>query len=97
MSPFPYTATPLLIPCLFTLAYNAIVLGATFGYMSRDGIEGSDHFFEFVSAHQALYPVSTQCRVLGVGLAPVWWTSYRFRPQRHDGKTWYPLRTGGRP
>lgn len=41
----------LLIPCLFTLAYNAIVLGATFGYMSRDGIEGSDHFFEFVTAH----------------------------------------------
>ncbi|MCC9603802.1 stage II sporulation protein M [Stieleria sp. JC731] len=41
----------LLIPCLYTLAYNAIVLGATFGYMSRDGIEGADHFFEFVTAH----------------------------------------------
>jgi uncharacterized membrane protein SpoIIM required for sporulation len=41
----------LLVPCLFTLAYNAIVLGATFGYMSRDGIEGADHFFEFVTAH----------------------------------------------
>ncbi|QDV82463.1 stage II sporulation protein M [Planctomycetes bacterium TBK1r] len=41
----------LLIPCLVTLAYNAIVLGATFGYMSRDGIEGADHFFEFVTAH----------------------------------------------
>ncbi|MCD0461123.1 stage II sporulation protein M [Roseiconus lacunae] len=41
----------LLVPCLYTLAYNAVVLGATFGYMSRDGIEGSDHFFEFVTAH----------------------------------------------
>ncbi|MEM6472489.1 MAG: stage II sporulation protein M [Planctomycetota bacterium] len=41
----------LLLPCLFTLAYNAIVLGATFGYMSRDGIEGSENFFEFVTAH----------------------------------------------
>ncbi|KAA5543701.1 stage II sporulation protein M [Roseiconus nitratireducens] len=41
----------LLIPCLFTLAYNAVVLGATFGYMSRDGIEGADNFFQFVTAH----------------------------------------------
>ena len=41
----------LLIPCLFTLAYNAIVLGATFGYMSRDGTEGAENFFEFVTAH----------------------------------------------
>lgn len=41
----------LLIPCLVTLAYNAIVLGATFGYMSRDGIEGAENFFEFVTAH----------------------------------------------
>lgn len=44
----------LLIPCLFTLAYNAIVLGATFGYMSREGTEGSEHFFEFVTAHGPL-------------------------------------------
>lgn len=41
----------LLIPCLFTLAYNAVVLGSTFGYMAREGIDGSDHFFEFVTAH----------------------------------------------
>ncbi|MCA9138805.1 MAG: stage II sporulation protein M [Planctomycetales bacterium] len=41
----------LLIPCLFTLAYNAVVLGATFGYMSREGVEGSENFFEFVTAH----------------------------------------------
>ena len=41
----------LLIPCLFTLAYNGVVLGATFGYMSREGIEGSENFFNFVTAH----------------------------------------------
>jgi uncharacterized membrane protein SpoIIM required for sporulation len=41
----------LLVPCVVTLAYNAIVLGASFGYMSRDGVEGADHFFEFVTAH----------------------------------------------
>ncbi len=41
----------LLVPCLYTLAYNAVVLGATFGYMSREGVEGADNFFEFVTAH----------------------------------------------
>ncbi|MEM0925165.1 MAG: stage II sporulation protein M [Planctomycetota bacterium] len=41
----------LLIPCLYELAKNAVVLGATFGYMSRDGVEGSENFFEFVTAH----------------------------------------------
>lgn len=41
----------LIIPCLFTLAYNAIVLGACFGYMSRDDVTGSEHFYEFVTAH----------------------------------------------
>lgn len=41
----------LIIPCLFTLAYNAIVLGSVFGYMSRDDVVGSQHFYEFVTAH----------------------------------------------
>lgn len=41
----------LIIPCLFTLAYNAVVLGTVFGYMSREGVTGSDHFFQFVTAH----------------------------------------------
>jgi uncharacterized membrane protein SpoIIM required for sporulation len=41
----------LLVPCLYTLAYNAVVLGATFGYMSREGVEGAENFFEFVTAH----------------------------------------------
>lgn len=41
----------LIIPCLLNLAYNAVVLGTVFGYMARDGITGSDHFFHFVTAH----------------------------------------------
>ena len=42
---------PLLIPSLFKLAYNAIVLGASFGYMARPEIAAGDTFFEFVTAH----------------------------------------------
>ncbi|QDV63812.1 stage II sporulation protein M [Crateriforma conspicua] len=41
----------LIIPCLFTLAQNAVILGASFGYMARDGVGGSDNFFHFVTAH----------------------------------------------
>lgn len=41
----------LIIPCLFNLAYNGVALGAMFGYMAREGITGSDHFFHFVTAH----------------------------------------------
>ena len=41
----------LLIPCLYVLSYNAVVLGSTFGYMSREGIDGADNFFQFVTAH----------------------------------------------
>ncbi len=41
----------LIIPCLFSLSWNAVYLGAVFGYMARDGVTGSDHFFEFVTAH----------------------------------------------
>lgn len=41
----------LLIPCLYVLSYNAMVLGSTFGYMSREGIAGADNFFQFVTAH----------------------------------------------
>lgn len=41
----------LLIPCLFTLAYNAVSLGAAFGFMARPDISGSDNFFQFVTAH----------------------------------------------
>lgn len=42
---------PLLLPGLCKLAYNAIVLGASFGYMARPDVESGDTFFEFVTAH----------------------------------------------
>ncbi|WP_164101906.1 stage II sporulation protein M [Candidatus Laterigemmans baculatus] len=41
----------LLIPCLVTLSYNAVVLGASFGYMARDSVAAGDNFFQFVTAH----------------------------------------------
>ena len=41
----------LLIPCLFSLAYNALALGTLFGYMARPDVVGGDNFFEFVTAH----------------------------------------------
>ncbi len=44
----------LIVPCLFNLAYNAVVLGTMFGYMARDDVTGGDHFFHFVTAHGPL-------------------------------------------
>jgi uncharacterized membrane protein SpoIIM required for sporulation len=44
---------PLIILGLFKTVYNAIFLGACFGYMARPGIQGGDHFLEFVTAHGA--------------------------------------------
>ncbi|GAA5505322.1 stage II sporulation protein M [Novipirellula caenicola] len=41
----------LIIPCLFKLAYNAVVLGVAFGYMARPDVTGGDNFFQFVTAH----------------------------------------------
>ena len=42
---------PLIIPSLFTLGYNAVQLGAVFGYMARPDVECGDNFFHFVTAH----------------------------------------------
>lgn len=44
---------PLILPGLFATVFNAIFLGACFGYMARPGTEGGDHFLEFVTAHGA--------------------------------------------
>ncbi|MFO1063362.1 MAG: stage II sporulation protein M [Pirellulales bacterium] len=44
----------LIVPGLIATAFNASFLGACFGYMSRLGVEGGDHFLEFVDAHGAL-------------------------------------------
>lgn len=41
----------LLVPCIVTLSYNAVVLGASFGYMARDSVASGDNFFQFVTAH----------------------------------------------
>jgi uncharacterized membrane protein SpoIIM required for sporulation len=42
---------PLILPSLCALAYNGVVLGATFGYMTRSDVEQGDVFFQFVTAH----------------------------------------------
>lgn len=42
---------PLLLPGLVTLAYNGIVLGASFGYMARPEVDAGETFMEFVTAH----------------------------------------------
>lgn len=44
---------PLIIPGLYMTAFNAAVLGASFGYMSRGDAEGGENFLEFVTAHGA--------------------------------------------
>lgn len=41
----------LIIPCLFSLAYNAVVLGTVFGFMARPDAVGGDNFYHFVTAH----------------------------------------------
>lgn len=42
---------PLILPSLMKLAYNALSLGASFGYMARADVPAGDAFFEFVTAH----------------------------------------------
>ena len=42
---------PLILPTILKLAYNALSLGATFGYMARPGVSQGDNFFQFVTAH----------------------------------------------
>ncbi|MCR9292638.1 MAG: stage II sporulation protein M [bacterium] len=43
----------LIIPGLYTTAFNACMLGASFGYMARGDTPGGDSFLEFVTAHGA--------------------------------------------
>jgi uncharacterized membrane protein SpoIIM required for sporulation len=42
---------PLILPTLVKLAYNALLLGTSFGYMARPGVSQGNNFFEFVTAH----------------------------------------------
>lgn len=41
----------LVIPCLYKLSFNAVLLGTIFGYMARGDVSGGDNFFHFVTAH----------------------------------------------
>jgi uncharacterized membrane protein SpoIIM required for sporulation len=41
----------LVIPGLFELAFNALYIGAMFGYMARPDVEEGKNFFHFVTAH----------------------------------------------
>jgi uncharacterized membrane protein SpoIIM required for sporulation len=42
---------PLILPTLSTLGFNAVYLGAVFGYMARADVESGTNFFQFVTAH----------------------------------------------
>lgn len=48
-----FAAGPLILPGLWTTAYNGTVLGTVFGYMARPGTEGGDNLLHFVTAHGA--------------------------------------------
>jgi len=41
----------LVVPGLFVTMYNAISIGAAFGYMARPDVAARDNFFNFVTAH----------------------------------------------
>jgi uncharacterized membrane protein SpoIIM required for sporulation len=41
----------LILPCLYELIFNAVVLGASFGYMARESSIGGENFLQFVTAH----------------------------------------------
>ena len=41
----------LIVPCLYTLAVNAVQLGTMFGFMSRADVVGGENFYQFVTAH----------------------------------------------
>lgn len=58
---------PLILPGLFATIFNAVYLGASFGYMARAGVDGGDHFLEFVSAHGA-FELTAIALAAGIGL-----------------------------
>ncbi len=58
---------PAILPGLFATIYNAVFLGSVFGYMSRAGVDGGDHFLEFVTAHGA-FELTAIALSAGIGL-----------------------------
>ena len=64
---------PLILPSLCALGFNAVDLGASFGYMARSEVEEGDVFFQFVTAHgvfelTAIALAAASGLRLGVGL-----------------------------
>jgi uncharacterized membrane protein SpoIIM required for sporulation len=57
----------LLLPGLFASIWNAVFLGACFGYMARPDTVGGDGFLEFVTAHGA-FELSAIALSAGAGL-----------------------------
>lgn len=48
-----FATGPLIVPGLWTTAYNGSVLGTMFGYMARSSSDGGDNLLHFVTAHGA--------------------------------------------
>ena len=57
----------LIIPGFYVTVYNAAVLGASFGYMSRPDVSGTENFYEFVTAH-APFELTAIVLAAGAGL-----------------------------
>ena len=69
----------LIVPGLQILKFNAVHLGASFGYMARPEVAGTDHFFEFVTAHgpfELTAIVLAAGAGLRLGLAWIWTRGY---------------------
>jgi uncharacterized membrane protein SpoIIM required for sporulation len=65
---------PLLLPGLVKLAYNGVVLGASFGYMARAEVDAGDTFFEFVTAHGVFELTAIALSAAaGLRLGVGWW------------------------
>lgn len=58
---------PLILPSLCALGFNAVDLGASFGYMARSEVEEGDVFFQFVTAH-GVFELTAIALAAGSGL-----------------------------
>ncbi len=58
---------PLILPSLCALGFNAVDLGASFGYMARADVEEGDVFFQFVTAH-GVFELTAIALAAGSGL-----------------------------
>jgi uncharacterized membrane protein SpoIIM required for sporulation len=58
---------PLILPSLCALGFNAVDLGASFGYMARSDVDEGDVFFQFVTAH-GVFELTAIALAAGSGL-----------------------------